>query len=276
MPARWSVPDSSLTADARIAIIHGGPVGLATAILLARRHRVVLADASPHRVHLINAGCSPIDEPDISAQLQLESLRLRATTSWEDALEHADCVFVTTPTRYDPQFRLVDTRELDACLEAAQRINPRAMVVISSNLPIGYTQRHNASTQAHPAIVAPAVLRPRHALQDRLSPPRLVIGDRSHRAIQLAGLLHESICGHKPVVFTHSTEAEAIYLFEHKRLVQRGWLSYAEVARYATRHELDLGQLLEGLNLDGLPELSAGPVMPSRARLRQAATVMAT
>ena len=257
MPALWPVPSSGLPSNVRIAVMHCGAVGLGTALLLARHHQVVIADADPHRVHLVNAGCSPLDEPGMTAQLQHESLRLRATTSWDDALEHADYTIVTTPTHFDPVFRSVDTRALDECLEAVQRLNPRTVVVISSNLPVGYTQRHNLGSDASPAIVAPVVLRPGCAYQDRIRPARLVIGERSMRAATLALLMRDSLCNATlPVVFTHATEAEAIYLFEQKRLLQDGELSYAEVARYATRHGLDLGQLLDGLDLDGLPELA--------------------
>lgn len=257
MPALWPVPSSGLPSNARIAVMHCGAVGLGTAILLARHHQVVIADSDPERVHQVNAGCSPLDEPDMTAQLQHESLRLRATTSWEDALEQADFTIVTTPTHYDPMFGSVDTRALDECLEAVQRLNPQTVVAISSNLPVGYTRRHNLCSDASPAIVAPVVLRPGCAYQDRTRPARLVIGERSMRAAKLAWLLRDSLCdGSLPVVFTHATEAEAIYLFEQKRLLQGGELSYAEVARYATRHGLDLGQLLEGLDLDGLPELA--------------------
>lgn len=260
----------------RIAVLHAGPVGLATAILLARRHRVVVFDAHPERAHTINAGCSPLDEPELTAHLQREALKLRATTCLEDAIEHADCVIVTTPTRYDPLFRSVNTRDLDDHLEAVHRLNPQALVVISSNLPVGYTDRSLAHAKDRVPIVAPVVLQPGNALHDRCHPKRLVMGERSIRAAKFAWMLRDCLGGRSlSVVFTDATEAEAIYLFEHKRLLQGGELSYSEVARYATRHGLDLGQLLEGLDLDGLPELTAHPSAIHWARLVVDAAVAA-
>lgn len=244
----------------RIAVLHCGPVGLGSAVLLARQHRVVLWDADPQRVHTVNAGCSPLEEPDLTPLLQCEGLRLRATTCLEDATEGADYVVVTTPTRFERSFGSVDTRALDECLEAVQRLNPDAVVVLASNLPVGYAKRWGMSTMVEAPIVAPVVLRPGQALQDLLHPERLVVGERSMRAAKFAWLWRECLqMPSLPVVFTQPTEAEAIYLFWQKRLLQGGELSYSEVARYANRHGLDLGQLLEGLDLDGLPELVAQP-----------------
>lgn len=253
----------------RIAVLHCGPVGLGNAVILARQHRVVLWDADPQRVHTVNAGCSPLAEPDLTAQLQCEGLRLRATTCMEDATARADYVIVTTPTRFERSFGSVDTRALDECLEAVQHLNPQAVMVVSSNLPVGYARRWGVGATGAAPIIAPEVIRPARALHDLVYRKRLVVGERSIRAVKFAWMWRDCLQNPSlPVVFTQPTEAEAIYLFWQKRLLQGGELSYSEVARYATRHGLDLGQLLEGLDLDGLPELVAQPPAHHTERLR--------
>ena len=243
----------------RIAVVHAGPIGLSTAMLLARRNEVILQDARPDWVDRINAADLPpsLKEPNLQEQLTLHCEGLRATPFLHKAVEGADYVIVTTPTRFDKVFGSVDTTALDGVLHEVQFINPYATLVIASNPPVGYTQRRDDAVGLTASlIVMPTLLRPGRVFLDRWHPERLVIGECSPRAVHLAIMMRDCLLRPAvPYILTHATEAEAIFLFEQKRRLQKGFLSYAEVARYATRHGLELGQLIEGLALDGLPEL---------------------
>ena len=256
-----TVPDwmRSPTLSKRIAVVHAGPIGLSTAMLLARRHEVVLQDTRSDWVDRINAAELPptLNEPGLQEQLSQHCNSLRATHFLHQAVEGADYIIVTTPTRFDKVFGSVDTTALDGVLHEVQFINPFATLVIASNPPVGYTQRRDdAVGLATSMIVMPTLLRPGRVFLDRWHPDRLVIGECSQRAVHLATMMRDCFLRPAvPYILTHATEAEAIFLFEQKRRLQKGFLSYAEVARYATRHGLDLGQLIEGLALDGLPEL---------------------
>lgn len=245
------------TARKRIGVVHAGPIGLATAMLLARRHDVVLQDARAPWVDQINAGDLPPNEPGLQDRLIRDCDGLRATTDLELAVNEADYVFVTTPTRFDKAFGLVNTTALDTALQEARLINPGATLVLASNPPVGYTQFRTLQTdETAPPIVLPTPLRPGHVFQDRWHPQRLVIGECSKRAVYLALLLRDCLLRPGvPYVLTHATEAEAVFLFEQKRALMGGTLCQAEVARYASRHGLDLGQILEALAMNVLQEL---------------------